>query len=97
MLFAAVFSIATGVGGCWWTNSARAVLVDVAFWKFSNNPPNYASVDDAITLLVILYSTCTGPFWRVIDCIGVLDFCPRKKYPPALFCVSSYEMWDASE
>ena len=71
-------------GGFWLTIYARAVLVAVAFWKFSNNPPNSASVADAITLLIMLYSTFTGPFSGSIDCIGVLDFGPRKKYLPAL-------------
>ena len=61
MLFAAVLSVATGVGGCGWPISARAVLMDVAFCNFSNNPPNYASMDDAIKFLIILNSTCTGP------------------------------------
>ena len=32
MLFDAVFSVATGVGGCWWPISDRAVPVKVAFW-----------------------------------------------------------------
>ena len=31
MLFAAVFSVATYVGGCWWPISDRAVLIEVAF------------------------------------------------------------------
>ena len=52
--------------------------MDVAFWQFSNNFPNYASVDEAITFLIMLHSTCTGEFWGGIDCIGVLDFGPRK-------------------
>ena len=34
ILFAAVFSVTTGVGGCEWPISARAVHVDVAFWYF---------------------------------------------------------------
>ena len=31
MLFAAVLSVSTTVGGCRWTVSARAVLIEVAF------------------------------------------------------------------
>ena len=92
MFFSAVMSVATGVGGFWWPIYARAVLVAVAFRQFSNNPPNSASVDDAITFLIMLHSTCTGPFWGGIDCIGVLDFGPRKKYPPSLLCASGSEM-----
>ena len=42
MMFAAVLSIATGVGGCWCPISAREVLMDVTLWHFTNNPPNYA-------------------------------------------------------
>ena len=30
MLFDAVLSVVTGVGGCWWPISTRAVLMDVA-------------------------------------------------------------------
>ena len=92
MLFASVLYVATDVGGCWSPISARAVRMDVNFWKFSDNPPNSASVDDAITLLIILQYTCTGPFSGGIDCIGVLDFGPRKKYPPDLILASGYEM-----
>ena len=84
MLFAAVLSVSTGVGGCWCPISDRAVHMEVAFWQFSNKPPNSASVADSITFLMILHSTCTGPFYRGISCIGVLDFGPRKKYPPDL-------------
>ena len=50
MLFAAVFSIATGVSGYGWPIYAMAFLVDVAFWQFSNNTRNYVSVADAMTL-----------------------------------------------
>ena len=66
--------------------------MDVAFWHFSNNTPNYASVADAITFLVILHYTCTGTFLGGIDCIGVLDFGPSIKYPPSLLHASSYKM-----
>ena len=62
MLFAAVLSVATVVGGCEWPIYGRAVLVDVAFWYFSINPSNSSSVADAMTFLIIFYSTCTGPF-----------------------------------
>ena len=62
ILFVAVLSVATGFGSCWWNISSRAVLMDVAFWQFSNNHPNYDFVDDAMTFLIMLHSTCTGPF-----------------------------------
>ena len=77
--FSTVLSVATGVGGCEWPISAWAVHMDVAFWQFSNNPHNYASVDDAMTFIMILHSTCTGPFPGGIYFIGVLGFGPRKK------------------
>ena len=78
MLFGTVFSVATGVSGCWWPIYTRDVLMAVALWQFSNNPPNSASVADTMTFLIILHSTHTGPFWGGIDCIGVSDFGPRK-------------------
>ena len=84
ILFVAIFYVVTGDGGCWWPISDRSILVDVAFWKFSNNPPNSASVGDAITFYIMLHSTCTGPFSGYVACIGVLDIFPRKKYPPDL-------------
>ena len=92
ILFVAVLSVATGFGSCWWNISSRAVLMDVAFWQFSNNHPNYDFVDDAMTFLIMLHSTCTGPFYRCVDCIGMLDFGPRKKYPPALIRASGSDM-----
>ena len=64
-------------GGFWLTIYARAVLVAVAFWKFSNNPPNSASVADAMTFIIVLHSTFTVPFSKGIYFIGVLDFGPR--------------------
>ena len=64
MLLAAVLSVATGVGGCWWPISARSVIMDLAFWKFPNNPPNSTSVADSITFLIMIHSTCTGKFLR---------------------------------
>ena len=78
MLFAAVLSVANGVGGCWWPIYAGAVLMDVTFWQFLNNPPNYASVANAMKFLVILNSTRTGPFYRGITGISVLNFGARK-------------------
>ena len=62
MLFAAVLSFSTGVGGCWWTISARAVHMDVAFCQFSNSPLNSASMAYVMIFLVILHSTCAGSF-----------------------------------
>ena len=92
MLFAAVLSFATGVGGCWWPISARAVLTEVAFSQFSRKPPNYASVADDITFLMMLHYKCTCLFSRDISCIGVLDFGPRKKYPAAMLRASGSDM-----
>ena len=77
--------------------SARAVRMDVAFWEFSDNPRNAASVADAMTFIVILYSKFTGPFYGGIYFIGVLDVGPSKKYPPALLHASGSAMWDAYE
>ena len=85
ILFAAVLSVATGVGGCWWSISARAVLMDIAFWRFSANAPNSDSVDDAMTVIIMLNFTCTGTFPGGISCISVLGFGPRKKIH--LLCV----------
>ena len=62
MMFAALFSVSAGVGGCEWPISDRAVQMDVAFWQFSNNPPNYASVSDAMKFIIMLHSTCNVPF-----------------------------------
>ena len=53
--------------------------MDVAFRNFSNNPPKHAYVDDVITLLIMLHSKCTGPFYESIAYIGVLGIGPRKK------------------
>ena len=94
ILFAAVLSITTSVDGCWRPISARAVLMAVAFWKFSNNPPNSTSVADAIIFLIMLHYTCTGPSLGGIDFIGVLDFCPRKKIHQLCFVpqVMKYSM-----
>ena len=92
MLFASVLSVFTGVGVCWWPISDRDVLVDVYFYPFQNNPNNSALVAYAITFLIMLHSTCTKTFLGGIDCIGVLNFGPRKKYPPALLRTSGSEM-----
>ena len=78
MLFASVFSIVTGVGGCWWPNYSRDVIVDVTFWDFSNNHQNSASVADAMTFLIMLHSTRTGKFYGGIVSIVMLDSGPRK-------------------
>ena len=88
ILFDAVLFVATGVSGCGWPIYDRAVFMYVSFYQFSTNPPNYASVADAMTFIIILNYTCTGQFSGGIVCIGVLDFCPRKKNPPALLCDS---------
>ena len=66
--------------------------MDVAFWQFSNNPPSFVSMSDAMKFLIMLHSTCTGPFSGGIACTGMLDFGPRNKNPPALICVSGSEM-----
>ena len=80
MLFAAVLSIVTSVGGCWRPIYARSVFIEVYFWQFSNNPPNSVSVADYIIFLMILHSTRTGRFSRGIDFIGelFLDLETRK-------------------
>ena len=92
MLFANLFSVHTGVGGCWWVISVLVVLMAVSFWLFSNNPPNSTPVPDAITFRIMLHYTCTGPFWGGIDFIGVLDFVHKKKYPPDLLRAPGSEM-----
>ena len=70
----------------------RAILIDVAFWQVSNNPPSSTSVVDAMKFLISLNSTCTCPFSGDISCISMLDFCPRGKYPPALLCAYGSDM-----
>ena len=54
--------------------------MDVFFWQFLKNPPHYVSLDDVMTFLMILHSTCNGPFSWEINVIGLLllDFRPRK-------------------
>ena len=66
--------------------------MDVALWKFLNYPPNSASVDDSMTFLIMIHSTCTGPFSGGISCIGVLYFGPRVKYPPAILRASGLDI-----
>ena len=71
MLCVAKLSVATTVGGCGWPVSDRAVHMEVNFGKFSNSPPNSASMIEAMTLRMMIYSTCMGPFsWRIFK-IGV--------------------------
>ena len=98
----AVLPVATGVGGCRWTIYYRAVLVEVAFWKFSNNPPSSVSVADTMTFLMMLHSTCTGPFYGGISWTRVLKFGPRKNIlcicfvPPVLICRMNWSIWGES-
>ena len=92
MLFVNVLLVASVVGGCELPIYARVVRMDVAFLHFSRNPPNSASVTDDMTLIMILTSTCTVQFSGGIAVIGMLDFGPRKKYPPALLHVSGSEI-----
>ena len=84
MLFVAVFYVTTSVGGCGWT---IFVLMDIVFWKFSNHPPNCAYMSDDMEFLIMMYSTCTGPFYGGISCIGVLDFDPRKISTSSALCL----------
>ena len=86
IIFDAVLYVATVVGGCGWTIPDREVRMDIDFWQFPQNSLNFASVADAMTFLMILNSTCTGPFSGVIAAIGMLllGFGTRKNYPPAL-------------
>ena len=78
ILFSAALSVATGIGGCWWPIYAKTVIMDINYWQFSYNPPNSASIADAMKFLIVLYSTCTGPFYGGIACIGVFYFVPQK-------------------
>ena len=71
--------------------------MDIAFWQFSNNPPNSDHMPDAMTFLIILHSTCTGPFSGYIACIGVFGFGYRKIYPPVLLRTYGSSMWDEFE
>ena len=67
MMFAAVLSVATGVGECRCPISPSAVLIEVAFSKFSNNPPSSASVAYAMKFLMMLHSIFTGLLSGVIS------------------------------
>ena len=93
MIFPAVLSVTTGVGGCGRTIYARAVRMNVAFCQFSKNPPNSVSVDDEIPFIMILHSTCNGPFYWGISVISglLLDF-GLIKTPPALLRASGSDM-----
>ena len=53
LIFVAVLYVDTGVGGFGWIISARVIRMGVVFWKFSNNPPNYASVADSMEFIMI--------------------------------------------
>ena len=66
--------------------------MDVNFWQFSNNPPNYDSVSDSMKFIIMLHSTCTGPFSGGIAFISVLDFGLSNKYPSALLHASGSDM-----
>ena len=66
--------------------------MNVYLWKYSNNHPNSASLNDAMKFVIMMHYTCTGLLSRGITCIGVLDFGPSKKYPPALLCASGYDI-----
>ena len=92
MLFVAILSVVAGDSGCWCPIFAKAVRVEVAFCWFSNKSPSSDSMNDAITFLMMLHSTCIGPFSGGISYIGVLGFVPRKEYLPALLCDSGYDM-----
>ena len=78
MVSVAIFSFATGFGDYKWPISSKAVHMDVAFWKFSNNPLNYASVVNAMTYLMKIHTTCTGPFSWGISVISVVYFWQRE-------------------
>ena len=77
--FAAILSVSTGAGGCWWPISARVNRAQWAQWQFSNNPPNSALVDDSMTFIIILDYKCTGNFLGAFSVIDVWDFGPRRK------------------
>ena len=63
VMFANVLYISACVGGCEWPIFDRAVHMDVTLWKFLNNPINSASLYDYMKFLMILHSTCSGPFF----------------------------------
>ena len=78
MILPSGLSVATSVGVCEWTISARAVRMDVTFWQVSNNPPSSSYVDDAMKFFIMLHFTCTVPCDGGIACIGVFNFGPRE-------------------
>ena len=92
MMFVAVLSLVTDVGGYGWTIYDRDIIIGSNLWKFSNNYPNSASLADAMTFLIMLHSTRTGTFSVGIYCICVLGFGPRKKYPLDLICASGSDL-----
>ena len=92
ILFAALLYVVTVVGGFGSPICARSILMDVSSWQFSNNPPNSASVANAMKCIIILNSTCTGTFTGVIACIFVLEFVHSKKYPPVLLRASASDI-----
>ena len=91
ILFAVVLYVATNVGGRDWPIYAREVGMDVDFWQFSNNLPNFASVADDMKFIIMLHYTCTGLLSRGIACIGVLNFFLEKN-PLDLLRASGSEM-----
>ena len=98
IMFAVVQSVVTGDGSYQLNIYDKEVHMDVIFQQFLNNPPNYASVADAMLFIIILHYTCTGPFYWGIVCISVLYlFWSQGKNSPALLCVSASEMQDASK
>ena len=74
ILFAALLSVSTIVGGCGWSVSARLVQMDVSSWQVSKDPPNSDSVDYFMTFLVIINSTCMVHFLGALPLL-VCCFC----------------------
>ena len=71
---------------------ASAVCINVTFWQFSKNPTNSDSIADAMTFIIILHYTCTGPFWGGGSVIGVLYFGMRETNPPDMLCAYGSNM-----
>ena len=82
ILFADVLSGASGIGGCRWPISVRAVLIEVSFWQFLNNPSSSASVADSVTFLMMMYSLELA-FWSLVLGKNFLRTC---FVPPVLIC-----------
>ena len=76
ILFSTILSVAAGVDGCWWNISTAADLMDVALWKFSNNPPSSTYLSDTVTFLIMLHSTCTGTFCGIPCIFKLLEVAP---------------------